>query len=225
MGTMVQALQLDEAAARATAFRRPPGGSPELRGHSVADAARGGHRDPLPVPGGWGRHHHDEHVRLQSGRDGGIPPVRRRRCARSTRRRSSVRDARSSDFDVARPIASLRRRFDRSHGQADGDFDPGGGCRAIAEPPSTRWPIRTTQQVAALVEAGVDILLPETVIDTLNLKACLFAIQQYFDETGRRVPGDGLGDVQRGRRDLRLESVGRGHVEFDFALSRCSASG
>ena len=43
-------------------------------------------------------------------------------------------------------------------------------------------------QVAALVEAGVDILLPETVIDTLNLKSCLFAIQKYFDETGRRVP-------------------------------------
>ncbi len=43
-------------------------------------------------------------------------------------------------------------------------------------------------QVKALVEAGVDILLPETVIDTLNLKACLFAIQQYFDESGRRVP-------------------------------------
>jgi 5-methyltetrahydrofolate--homocysteine methyltransferase len=44
------------------------------------------------------------------------------------------------------------------------------------------------QQIAALVEAGVDILLPETVIDTLNLKACLFAIQRYFDETGRCVP-------------------------------------
>ncbi|HEX6961688.1 MAG TPA: homocysteine S-methyltransferase family protein, partial [Lacipirellula sp.] len=43
-------------------------------------------------------------------------------------------------------------------------------------------------QVAALVEAGVDILLPETVIDTLNLKACLFAIQRYFDESGNRVP-------------------------------------
>ncbi|MCH8962069.1 MAG: methionine synthase, partial [Bacteroidetes bacterium] len=43
-------------------------------------------------------------------------------------------------------------------------------------------------QVAALVEAGVDILLPETVIDTLNLKACLFAIQRYFDETQSRVP-------------------------------------
>ncbi len=43
-------------------------------------------------------------------------------------------------------------------------------------------------QVAALVEAGVDILLPETVIDTLNLKACLFAIKKYFDETGASVP-------------------------------------
>jgi 5-methyltetrahydrofolate--homocysteine methyltransferase len=43
-------------------------------------------------------------------------------------------------------------------------------------------------QVAALVEAGIDILLPETVIDTLNLKACLFAIERYFDETGARVP-------------------------------------
>ncbi len=43
-------------------------------------------------------------------------------------------------------------------------------------------------QVKSLVEAGVDILLPETAIDTLNLKACLFAIQQYFDESGLRVP-------------------------------------
>ena len=43
-------------------------------------------------------------------------------------------------------------------------------------------------QAKALVEAGVDILFPETVIDTLNLKACLFAIARYFDETGNAVP-------------------------------------
>ncbi|GAB5403801.1 MAG: methionine synthase [Aureliella sp.] len=43
-------------------------------------------------------------------------------------------------------------------------------------------------QVAALVEGGVDLLLPETVIDTLNLKACLFAISKYFEESGNRVP-------------------------------------
>jgi 5-methyltetrahydrofolate--homocysteine methyltransferase len=43
-------------------------------------------------------------------------------------------------------------------------------------------------QVAALVEAGADILIPETVIDTLNLKACLFAIQRYFDVHPIRIP-------------------------------------
>ncbi len=43
-------------------------------------------------------------------------------------------------------------------------------------------------QAKALIEAGVDILFPETVIDTLNLKACLFGISRYFDETGNRVP-------------------------------------
>ena len=43
-------------------------------------------------------------------------------------------------------------------------------------------------QVAALVEGGADILLPETVIDTLNLKACLFAIRRFFDESGNVIP-------------------------------------
>ena len=43
-------------------------------------------------------------------------------------------------------------------------------------------------QVQAMVEAGVDILMPETAIDTLNLKACLFAIQKYFDDSQLRVP-------------------------------------
>jgi 5-methyltetrahydrofolate--homocysteine methyltransferase len=44
------------------------------------------------------------------------------------------------------------------------------------------------QQVAALVDAGADILVPETVIDTLNLKACLFAIARCFEERGARIP-------------------------------------
>jgi 5-methyltetrahydrofolate--homocysteine methyltransferase len=43
-------------------------------------------------------------------------------------------------------------------------------------------------QVKGLVEGGVDLLLVETVFDTLNLKAALFAIERYFEEQGRRVP-------------------------------------
>ncbi len=44
------------------------------------------------------------------------------------------------------------------------------------------------QQVAALIEGGVDILFPETTFDTLNLKACLFAIDRYGEEHGIDVP-------------------------------------
>ena len=44
------------------------------------------------------------------------------------------------------------------------------------------------EQIAALVEAEVDLLLIETVIDTLNLKACLFAASRYFQETGATTP-------------------------------------
>ncbi|MBM4001794.1 MAG: methionine synthase [Planctomycetes bacterium] len=43
-------------------------------------------------------------------------------------------------------------------------------------------------QVAGLLEGGVDLLLPETVVDTLNLKACLVAIARCFEDLGVRVP-------------------------------------
>ncbi len=44
------------------------------------------------------------------------------------------------------------------------------------------------EQVRALVEGGVDILLVETVFDTLNCKAALFAIDTYFEESGKKLP-------------------------------------
>jgi 5-methyltetrahydrofolate--homocysteine methyltransferase len=44
------------------------------------------------------------------------------------------------------------------------------------------------EQIAALAEGGCDVLLAETVFDTLNLKACLFAAEDYFQRSGRRLP-------------------------------------
>lgn len=44
------------------------------------------------------------------------------------------------------------------------------------------------EQVRALIEGGVDMLLVETVFDTLNAKAALFAIDEVFEEIGRRLP-------------------------------------
>ena len=45
-----------------------------------------------------------------------------------------------------------------------------------------------TEQIRGLVDGGVDILLPETVFDTLNLKATLYAIDRFFTDGGRRLP-------------------------------------
>ena len=42
--------------------------------------------------------------------------------------------------------------------------------------------------VEGLVEGGADLILVETVFDTLNAKAALFAITSYFERVGQRLP-------------------------------------
>ena len=44
------------------------------------------------------------------------------------------------------------------------------------------------EQVRGLLDGGVDVLLVETVFDTLNCKAALFAIQSLLEERGEEVP-------------------------------------
>ncbi len=45
-----------------------------------------------------------------------------------------------------------------------------------------------SEQTRGLLDGGVDVMLLETVFDSLNSKDALFAIDEYFEETGRRVP-------------------------------------
>jgi 5-methyltetrahydrofolate--homocysteine methyltransferase len=44
------------------------------------------------------------------------------------------------------------------------------------------------ESAAALIEGGADLLLIETVFDTLNAKAAVFAVESLFEDAGRRVP-------------------------------------
>ncbi len=44
------------------------------------------------------------------------------------------------------------------------------------------------EQIRGLSDGGVDLLLIETVFDTLNAKAALFACEKHFQETGRKFP-------------------------------------
>ena len=44
------------------------------------------------------------------------------------------------------------------------------------------------EQVRGLIDGGADILLVETIFDTLNSKAAFFAIEKFFEERGARLP-------------------------------------
>ncbi|HMF44067.1 MAG TPA: homocysteine S-methyltransferase family protein, partial [Polyangia bacterium] len=44
------------------------------------------------------------------------------------------------------------------------------------------------EQARGLIDGGVDLLIPETVTDTLNLRAALVAIEEVFEEKGIRLP-------------------------------------
>ncbi len=44
------------------------------------------------------------------------------------------------------------------------------------------------EQIRGLIDGGVDLLLAETVFDTLNLKACILAMSDVFTEIGRELP-------------------------------------
>ena len=65
----------------------------------------------------------------------------------------------------------------------------------------------TGEQVRGLIAGGVDLLLCETVIDTLNLKAALFAIQKVFDEGGRQVPIMASVTMEQSGRNLSGQTI------------------
>ena len=44
------------------------------------------------------------------------------------------------------------------------------------------------QQIEGLMEGGVDVLLVETIFDTLNAKAAIYAIKKYFAASGTEIP-------------------------------------
>ncbi|MEW4530400.1 methionine synthase [Maioricimonas sp. JC845] len=63
------------------------------------------------------------------------------------------------------------------------------------------------EQVRGLLAGGVDLLLPETSFDTLNMKACLFAISQVFEQQNTEVPVMVSGTIFDTGRSLTAQTV------------------
>ncbi len=63
------------------------------------------------------------------------------------------------------------------------------------------------EQVRGLVDGGVDIILPETGFDTLNMKACLFAIARVLNEYNLDLPVICSGTILEGGRTLNGQTA------------------
>ena len=63
------------------------------------------------------------------------------------------------------------------------------------------------EQIEALIDGGVDLLLAETAFDTLVLKACLHAIEQVFSDLGRTLPVMASFTIFEGGRTLSAQTV------------------
>jgi len=100
-------------------------------------------------------------------------------CARRALERVQARDPQQPRF-VAGAIGPLSKTLSLSR-----DVNDPGARDVTFEQVREAY----AEQVRGLIDGGVDVLLVETIFDTLNAKAALFAIEEFFDaHPERRVP-------------------------------------
>ena len=76
-----------------------------------------------------------------------------------------------------------------------------------------------SEQIKGLVAGGVDILLAETAFDTLVMKACLFAIEAFFEKSGTRLPVMISGTIFADGRTLSAQPM----ESFYYSVSHIDA--
>ena len=136
-----------------------------------------------------------------------------RAAAALAREAADAAEARDPTGRASSPARSARRTGPRRS-------RPTSTTRARATSPGTSCATPTGRRPAGLVEGGADLLLIETIFDTLNAKAAIFAVETLFEELGYRLPlivsgtitdacGRTLSRPDR-RRVLELRSATRG---------------
>ena len=185
MGTMIQRYKLSEADYRGERFKDHPKdlkGNNDLLQLTRPDVIRA---DPRAVPGGRRRHHRDQHLRRHQ---------RSRRTTtawRTLAREMNVAAARLaraacdkfSTPDKPRFVAGALGPTPRTASISPDVNDPGRATSA-----STSCATAYHEQAEGLLEGGCDLFLVETIFDTLNAKAAIFALDELMEDTGERLP-------------------------------------
>ena len=186
MGTMIQAHKLGEEDYRGREFARHPR---ELKGCndllSVTQPAiiEGIHRQYLQAGADIVETNTFNSTAISLADYGLQHPAYALTVAAAGGARRAVDAAMAADPARPRFVAGAIGPMTRSASMSRDVNDPGARQVTFVELEAAYY-----DQVRGLLDGGVDLLLPETAFDTLNLKAALFAIARLFEETGRRLP-------------------------------------
>ncbi len=186
MGTMIQRHELGEDDFRGDLFRAHPQpllGNNDLLSLTRPDVIGGIHRAYLEAGADIIETNTFSSTRLPMsdyGVEDAVGEINRT-SARIAREAADEYTARTPDRP--RYVAGILGPMNRTASISSDVNDPGARQVTFEE-------LRTVyaEQVRALIEGGVDILMVETIFDTLNAKGAVFAILEEFDALGVRVP-------------------------------------
>jgi 5-methyltetrahydrofolate--homocysteine methyltransferase len=187
MGTMLQAYRFSEADFRGDRFRDHPR---DLRGNSdllcltQPAAVAAIHVGYLDAGADVVSTNSFTATRIAQA-DYGFDPatVREMNVAAARLARDAADAAERSQPDRPRFVAGSLGPTNRTASMSSDVGDP--AARSVT------WEeleVAYRESAAGLIEGGADILLIETIFDTLNAKAAIFAIQSLFDEIGEKLP-------------------------------------
>jgi 5-methyltetrahydrofolate--homocysteine methyltransferase len=187
MGTMLQAYQFSEADFRGARFRDHPR---DLRGNSdllcltQPAAVAAVHAGYLDSGADVVSTNSFTATRIAQA-DYGFDPatVRELNVAAARLARDAADAAERSQTDRPRFVAGSLGPTNRTASMSSDVGDP--AARSVT------WEeleVAYRESASGLIEGGADILLIETIFDTLNAKAAIAAVQSLFDETGERLP-------------------------------------
>ena len=206
MGTMIQRYKLAEADYRGERFKDHPKslkGNNDLLQLTRPDVIAAIHEAYLR---GRRRHRRDQHLRRDLGRAGRLRPRRPRARDERRRRAAGARGVRqvlaAPTSRASSPARSGRRRRRRASA-------PTSTTRRARNVTFDELRDAYREQAEGLLEGGCDLFLVETIFDTLNAKAALFALDELMRGQRRAPAGDRLRHRHRRLRPHPLGPDGR----------------
>ena len=186
MATMIQRHGLEEADFRGEEFAGHPSpllGNNDLLSLTRPDVIAGIHRAYFAAGADIVETNTFSATRLAMSEYGMEDAARRINLAAGRLAREAADEFTEREPDRPRFVAGVLGPMNRTASMSRDVNDPGARDTTFEE-------LRASyaEQVQALAEGGVDLLLVETIFDTLNAKAAVFAILEHAESTGVRLP-------------------------------------